>query len=82
MDFLCTRAWLEMTDISSILVSMSFKNKGFPTLLIFTSDYHWFITRGVSDTAVKEMRSERRGQLLVPKLGWKYYNYPDCKTVR
>ena len=29
MDFLCTRAWLEMTDISSILVSTLFQNISF-----------------------------------------------------
>ena len=47
-----------------------------------TLDFHWFITRNISDTAVREMRSERRGQGLVPELGWQYNNFPDCKTVR
>ena len=49
--------------------------------LHFTSDYHWFISRNISDTALREMISERRGQVLVPELGWQYYNFPDCKTV-
>ena len=48
----------------------------------FTSGYRWFITRNISDTAVKEMVSEKRGQPLVPELGWQYNNFPDCKTVR
>ena len=82
MDVLCIRAWLEMTDISSILVTTSF-------IIIttlskyFTPGYHWYITRNISNTAVREMRSVRKGQVLVPQLGWQYRKiFPDCKTVR
>ena len=81
MDVLCIRAWLEMTDISSILVTTSF-------IIIttlskyFTPGYHWYITRNISNTAVREMRSVRKGQVLVPQLGWECNNFPDCKTVR
>jgi len=65
-------------------------HNGFPVYMslarddryIINIDYHWFITRNISDTAVREMRNERRGQGLVPELGWQYNNFPDCKTVR
>ena len=73
MDDLCTRTWFKMTDISLILVSNFVSKYQF---YYFTSDYHWFITRNISDTAVREMRSERRGQGLVPELGLQYNNFP------
>ena len=51
--------------------------------------YHWYITRDISISAVREIRSVRRGQVLVPQLGWEYnkqnWEYPhvtNCMTVR
>ena len=50
---------------------------------------HWYITQDISNTAVREMRSVRKGQLVVPELGWQYFdsdyehsNFTDCNTVR
>ena len=48
----------------------------------FTPGYHWYITQNISNNAVKEFRSSRKGQVVVPELGWQYSNFTNCKTER
>ena len=87
MGILYTGAWLERTDISSISVTTFIIIT--PLSKYFPPEYQWYVTHNISDTAVRELRSVKRGQVLVPELGWQYFDsdydqssFTDCKTVR
>ena len=50
---------------------------------------YWYITQDINNNAKKEMRSAKKGQVVVPELGWQYFNsdydhssFTNCKTVR
>ena len=71
------------TLIYVVIIITSLFNKYFPP------GDHWYIAQDISNTAVREMRSAMMGQVVVPELGWQYFdsdydhsNFTDCKTVR
>ena len=57
---------------------------------IIPKGYFWYINNQISENGEKRIRSERKGQLLVPEQGWNYYDekyleskdFSNCKTVR
>ena len=88
MDILYFKTRLKIRDTSYIVVTkVLILNK---TLYSFfpPGDY-WYITQDINNNPKKELRSAKKGQVVVPELDWQYFDsdydhssFTNCKTVR